>query len=422
MSNLKYYLKSPFLISALACAFFLYAFTLPSMSGKRPEIPASMDCLKSISGSVSLNPSKSGSGKTYSTEIALSSVGMVSGGAEFRSEASGKIKVMIPSSIVEAVYPGKLHSVSSSAVLIENGEKISCTGVWSDSIGAFMAESVTYEGYDDSFWGVISHFRAVCRLMFKRLMFSWGHAGGLLLSLLSGAREYLEDGLGDSFRHAGLSHVLALSGMHLSFFSSMAGGVGKTISKRIMPFFQLSGILFFVWFAGMSPSLFRALVCSLISLTARCLMCRKVDTLEVLACTFLIHAAFKPQDLSSVAFMLSYAALAGILVFSGLINRLMAPVFPPMLSGSLSASFGAQLATCPISLAFFGSFAPVGIVSTVFISPMIGLFISVSMIFMASSFAFPFLSGAFGSIMNLFYDGMACIVRFFAGFPPIQIT
>ncbi|MBQ2528770.1 MAG: ComEC/Rec2 family competence protein, partial [Treponema sp.] len=199
------------------------------MSGKRPEIPASMDCLKSISGSVSLNPSKSGSGKTYSTEIALSSVGMVSGGAEFRSEASGKIKVMIPSSIVEAVYPGKLHSVSSSAVLIENGEKISCTGVWSDSIGAFMAESVTYEGYDDSFWGVISHFRAVCRLMFKRLMFSWGHAGGLLLSLLSGAREYLEDGLGDSFRHAGLSHVLALSGMHLSFFSSMAGGVGKTI-------------------------------------------------------------------------------------------------------------------------------------------------------------------------------------------------
>ena len=72
-------------------------------------------------------------------------------------------------------------------------------------------------------------FRALCRLYFKRMMFAWGSAGGLLLALLCGARDFTESETADAFRMAGLSHILALSGMHLSLFYGLAAFAGKKL-------------------------------------------------------------------------------------------------------------------------------------------------------------------------------------------------
>ena len=49
-------------------------------------------------------------------------------------------------------------------------------------------------------------------------MYMWGSAGGLLLALLSASKEYTSSAFSDAFRLAGLSHILALSGMHVSIF------------------------------------------------------------------------------------------------------------------------------------------------------------------------------------------------------------
>lgn len=422
MSKILYYLKSPFLLAALVCAIFFYTGLVPVRQKNLYASPVPIESVIWISGAVSSNPLKSSSGKTYTAKIRLREVKSSGENMMIKSRASGDVTVRLPSSIVESVYPGKLYSISKGSVLVEEGEILSCGGRWSESQGAFVVDSIVHEGHGGGFWGELMHFRAMCRLVFKRLMFSWGLAGGLVLSLLSGSREYLEDGIGDSFRLAGLSHILALSGMHLSFFSSIVGGVGRRFGKRVVPLFQLLGILFFVWFAGLSPSLFRALLCSLITLTAKFVFCRKVDTLEVLACTFILHSVIIPNDMFSVAFMLSYGALAGILVFSDLINRLVSPVVPPQISGSLSASTGAQIATCPISMGVFGSFAPIGILSTVIVSPLISFFITLSLLFIIFSFALPFLSPFFGDIMNVMYGLVAGIVRFFARVPPVQIS
>lgn len=420
MSKITYYLKSPFLISAIFCAICFYSGLIPLKEKNEFRSPVPVENVRCISGTICLNPSKSSTGKCYTSKISLENINFFSGKMEIKTEASGQIPVRIPFSVVESVYPGKLYSLADGSALIENGEKISCTGNWSQKYGSFVVDSVVYEGHGNGFLGEIQHFRALCRLVFKRLMFSWGLAGGLVLSLLSGSREYLEPGIGDSFRKAGLSHILALSGMHLSFFSGLVGGIGKNFGKKIMPFFQLFGIIFFVWFAGLSPSLFRALLCSLITLAGKMVFCKKLDTLEVLSCAFLIHCVVIPRDLFSVGFMLSYGALAGILIFAELLNLILAPVFPPKISSSLAASTGAQIATCPISVKVFGSFAPVGIVSTVFVSPLINIFITISLVFMVLSFAFPFLSSVFGSIMNGYYGAVAWIVKVFAKVPPIS--
>lgn len=421
MSAFVYYLKSPFVLAAFACGILFYTGTVSVRETDEYSAPMSRDNVTWISGIICTNPVKSASGKSYSAKIRLTSVGTLIDGLEVKSMAKGTVDVRIPSNIVEAIYPGKLYSLAERSVLVENGECISGYARWQDNLGTFSMSNIQYEGHEGGVIGFLMHFRAVCRLIFKRMMFSWGYAGGLVLSLLSGAKEYLEDGLGESFRTAGLSHILALSGMHLSFFGNLSGQAGRVAGKSSVIPFQLFGVLFFVWFAGLSPSLFRAMLCALISLAGKLFHCKRFDTLEVLCCSFLIHSAVFPKDMFSVAFMLSYGALAGILIFSDLFKRLLVPIFPENISSSLSASTGAQIITAPISLGIFGSFAPVGIVATVIVSPVVSIFMTVSLVFIVTGFLFPFLSPVFGSIMDTIYGGLAFIVRIFAKVPPIKI-
>ena len=86
-------------------------------------------------------------------------------------------------------------------------------------------------------------------------MKDWGRAGGFLLALLSGSKEYLDSKISNTFRHSGLSHILALSGMHLSLISSIAGIVeNKSALKKLGLLLKVGTIILFVWFAGISPS------------------------------------------------------------------------------------------------------------------------------------------------------------------------
>jgi len=71
----------------------------------------------------------------------------------------------------------------------------------------------------------------------------------------------------DAFRNAGLSHILALSGMHLSLVSGIAFFAGMRLFGKTKSYiFQFCAVSLFVWFAGFSPSLLRAFLCSVLLL------------------------------------------------------------------------------------------------------------------------------------------------------------
>ena len=416
------YLKNPFMIAAVIVAVLLYGGIVPL----RPQRPyCSLIPIEDafvMNGSIGANPSKFSSGKYYSSTLNVNNVSSVKNSSLVSSDASGVVKLWIPSDIVEAVYPGKLYSLSGKTALIEKGERISCHGYWNSSYECFVVSSLDYMGHGTGFWGTVEHFRAMCRLIFKRLMYSWQDAGGLILSLLSGSREYLGDHVAESFRNAGLSHILALSGMHLSFFSGLSSKAGTSMfGKRWSNLFQALGILFFIWFAGLSPSLFRAFLCSALAIIAKGVFCCTADTLEILSLSFLIHVCVIPGDVMSAAFMLSYGALAGILLFSKLIMRLISVLFPPKLSSSLSASTGAQVFGIPISISLFGSFAPIGVIATVFVAPLVSVFFALAIIATILCLCMPFLSDVFGGILGMLYNCIVRIVSLFALCPPVYV-
>lgn len=421
VESLKNQFLSPFALSALAFCCLVYSGAVKPKDRHPYRSAVPLQKAEAVSGTVCSNPAKTSSGKFYSTKLMLENAQGTVSHVPVTASASGKISVFIPAEIVEALYPGKLFSSSQGKVLVEIGERLRLSGSWKEGGRFFVAEKAYQLAQRKSLSGRICRFRALSRLSFKRLMFGWGNAGGFILALISGSREYTEVSVSEQFRKAGLSHVLALSGMHLSFFASLAGFAGsRFLGKRADFWLRLCGILFFVWFAGLSPSLFRALLCSLVMLVCGAVFCTRIDFFTVLCAVFLIHCAALPEDMFSAAFILSYGALAGILIFSGIIQAFLERYLPQKIASPLAASAGAQMATAPVSASLFGAISPIGIVSSAVVSPLVSFFLLASAVAIAVSFVIPCSALAFGALLNLLYAAIARAVYFFALFPSVS--
>lgn len=411
--------KNPVCISALILAFLLYSGFVRATNRHPFRCLAPADEIISMSGTVCSNPVKTplfnGSYRImFRVKEAWTDKGIF--------EACGIVNVLIPAALLESYYPGKLYSPvsawASNGLFIENGRKLrlSISSVSHGPESFFLASSGRELGWEgNGLTGRIIRFRGLCRLQFKRLMYSWGNAGGLLLALLSGSREYTEKSVSDAFRASGLSHILALSGMHLGLFGSIARFFGRKASGRTLGnALQLGAVCFFVYFAGMSPSLFRAFLAALILYIASLLRMNRPDSLALLSTCFIIHLIFFPEHSGESAFMLSYASLGGIIIFGRMFRKVYPVFIPRKLRLSVADSSAAQLATAPVSLRFFGSLAPQGIIAAVFVSPVVFLFLYAGLFACIICLFLPFLSGPISAIMNMLYFVIKNLVIFFS--------
>ena len=414
LKRIRFHLN-PFVAAALICGFAVYSGKV-SVQNRRPfqSLFPEKD-IRLLTGTVVSNPCRTNADQSsYRMDFRVESLATKN---DSRASASGLVSVCISAAIVESLYPGKLYTSSRSqgGILIDAGSRLSLSVRPGFRPREFMADSVKDLGWRNDFFSRFSHFRALCRLQFKRLLFAWGRAGGFLLALLSGSREYTETLVSESFKNAGLSHILALSGMHLSLFSGLALFLGKKAATRtIADGLQLAAILFFVWFAGLSPSLFRAMLCALILFASSILRMNRPAGVTVLSVSFLLHLVIFPDHVQTAAFMLSYGALAGILLVSSRVKRLISRRFLPRLTSALSDSASAQAFTAPVTIRLFGKLMPVGIVASVIVSPLVVYFLYAGLIGILLCLALPFLSPAIGAILNAFYELIKTLAVFFA--------
>ena len=337
----------------------------------------------------------------------------------------GQVVIYFPASLVEMHYPGRLYTDAQQTrgtVVVESGESLNVKGKFSQS-GIFYVDNAVMARGGNLCINRIIRLRSLSRIQLKRCMYAWGGAGGLLLALLSGSREYTEHAVSDAFRNAGLAHILALSGMHLALFSGMAFSIGKLLGNiRIACILKILSVCVFVWFAGFSPSLFRAFLCNIILLAVSLAGIERPSMLDILSLSFLFHAFLAPDDLTAPAFLLSYSALLGIFIFGKTVQRFLVRYMPYHIADALSSSTGAQLCTAPISLCLFGSVMPGGIIAGIIVTPLVVFFLYTGLAGIVLSLCFPFLSDICGNFMKALYFCIKTAVLTFARLPSIEIV
>ncbi|HKL85125.1 MAG TPA: ComEC/Rec2 family competence protein [Treponemataceae bacterium] len=355
----------------------------------------------------------------YRLDVSLDTVEVISGA---RYSAKGNCSLLLSCDQVRSVLPGGISPKNGQRQYLSKGLNIGVSGSFSSEDHSFFIGTNLLQPELNISNNFISSSRALLRLSLIKLLYEWKDSGAFLLALLSGNRDFISPELSLAFRRAGLSHILALSGMHLSLMGIVAIKIGKRIGgKRLGIKLSFIAMCFFVWFAGSSPSLNRALIMSVLAIVIQ-LFGIPVSVLPILAATTIIQTIFIPKDVLSLAFLLSCSALWGIIVFGGALSSFYTNKLPEKIFSGFSASIGAQLMTAPIVSFTFKILCPIGIFASWLVSPLASIFLIFGMFCIPIALLIPPLHSFCGFCLNVVYQAVAIPASFFAHIPPLSFS
>ncbi len=145
---------------------------------------------------------------------------------------------------------------------------------------------------------------------------------GILSTLTVGNRALLDPDVEQMYQDAGISHILAISGLHISI---LGFGLYRFLRKIRVPCHVCEAlgcgiILCFVIMSGMSVSAVRALVMYL-TLMGACATGRTYDPLNALSLAALVLLIPNPLNLYRSGFQFSFLAMGAIVLFQAAEER-----------------------------------------------------------------------------------------------------
>lgn len=190
-------------------------------------------------------------------------------------------------------------------------------------------------------------------------LFSYKDAAFLQALMLGDKSDFSDLQESEALRKAGLSHIIAVSGMHVSFAVSVfvllfgMGPVGAGCSIVL--------IWLFVILTGANPSAVRAGFMQTTLLFAP-IVRRENDAPTSLSFSLAILLLQNPFACADIGLQLSYGAMAGLLLFSGKLNQLFQSIFHPKhfkqifdyISAAVSSSISILFFTLPLLVVHFG--------------------------------------------------------------------
>lgn len=196
----------------------------------------------------------------------------------------------------------------------------------------------------------------------------------LAQAMFLGDKRYLTKESRAIFASAGLSHMIAISGMHvgivflclnLIFLPLQLLKHGKRIKQSLILLF----LLVYMLLTGASPAVVRAVLMLAIVLMFRMLY-QKYDLINLLAIAGFLQMLYNPTIVFQVGFQLSYAAVLGLLVFMPMYQKYTETPYKwlNILTGWVGVSIIATCCTAPLSIFYFEQFPVYFLISNILAS------------------------------------------------------
>lgn len=214
--------------------------------------------------------------------------------------------------------------------------------------------------------------------------------GNIICAILFGKRDYIDPSTAELFALSGISHLLAVSGLHLSIIVMLLNnflllfGIGKTPRSIIALLLTYTMMIM----TGFTPSVIRAAIMTTLSLIAQCAR-RDYDSPTALALSAVIICIANPYAITNIGFLLSFSATFGLIVSQIIIEKKRlkfslktVSVFRLFIHETfklLLPCFFAFLFTIPVSSCVFGYISSYSPIINLILSPLLPAVLALSL-------------------------------------------
>ena len=211
-----------------------------------------------------------------------------------------------------------------------------------------------------------------------RLLFP-SEQSGMAAGVLLGAKEQMAQETQEDFRRIGVSHLLAVSGLHTAVITQclLHLFLFLRLRRRMAAGLSIVGVIAFMAVTGFSPSVMRAGLMSILMLLGM-MIYREPDSLNSLGAAVGILTVANPFAAGDVGLLLSFACTLGILLVSGkLLNKWNQKLLSRISHGkriwkwigdSTAVTVSATLFTIPVILLTFQEFSLVSILANLLLA------------------------------------------------------
>lgn len=240
--------------------------------------------------------------------------------------------------------------------------------------------------------------------------------GSLVNGLLLGLKSEIPENLASLFKKMGISHLLAVSGLHV--------GLIMMIIYQLLLVFSISRIprctiiivflMFYSILTGGSASVVRSSLMSSMLLLAPVLK-RRYHAMNAVAATALILLLINPFALSDVGFQFSFAAVFGILIaypkFRSLISMKNRLAIIKYIWDMLAVSFSAALFTAPVAMFYFNTLQVASMALNCLVIPLTFIVMISAIICLPCLYLPSFMSDVFLHALDLSLEAFRAVLR-----------
>lgn len=192
------------------------------------------------------------------------------------------------------------------------------------------------------------------------------NAGGFVTALLFGDQTYIDEDVLTNYQRLGIVHLLAISGLHVSFLAGMLFflGIRIGVTREKMIIVILFFLPIYAILSGAAPSVLRACL-SAILFFSLLLWKKRMSASSTIGSAYLLFLLIQPNVLYNIGFQLSFAVTFAIIMSFTIFQK-----YQEKTTQLFMISVVCQLAALPILLYHFNEVSVLGIFLNVLFVPL----------------------------------------------------
>lgn len=248
----------------------------------------------------------------------------------------------------------------------------------------------------------------------------FGETSGMINAMLLGDRESIDYITKSAYQVSGISHILALSGLHISIFSGALLCLIPSSKPLLRESIVGAFLLIYCALTGFSPSLVRASMMTLCLLSAP-IFSRRNDSLSSISAAAIIILTFSPEAIENIGFQLSFAAVTGIALLYAPIKQKMG-FLGSAISSTIAVSVSATLGTMPLMLYHFSRLSVYALLANIIILPMVSIALITALISVIICTVSPIAATVLSFIPRVFFSAITYFAKAIASLPLSELS